>query len=187
MNFARLEKTEFTAVYNETSAEFFNSCLECNIPVTISDSKDLVNNLSEFIKGDSFTAILDLQFVEKWANMHVYYSTVVINSADPFEWQNEWYNKPSRWFVHSNKSLWKPENVLPFLNTASFITVTKPFSHVKIDRNLKENNDYITLNDILFATRALAIDDTRSYTKFTVDSSAMGVLTLRVEMDNYST
>lgn len=116
------------------------------------------------------------------SNEAVPYSSVIIKykEDDWFGDRKQWWNYPSTWFTSDkNKS-----KALPYLNTKNYITVKEPFMCVKI--SAKKKGSQITLDDILFATRALALDDTRTYDSFSVISSTKTTLTLEPEMDNFS-
>lgn len=91
---------------------------------------------------------------------------------------NEWYNcvEDEGEFNHCR---------LPTLNTASYITVIEPYMRVSLHRNLKSTP--ITLEDVLFATRALSADGYRSYTKYNVEYEQSGeLLVLSPFIDNFS-
>ena len=54
-----------------------------------------------------------------------------------------------------------------------------------MDKNLKK--DDITFEDILFATRGLCVDETRTIDSYNILKITDDVLTLEPNIDNYST
>lgn len=105
--------------------------------------------------------------------------------------KDTWYSKPSHWWNDYSKwwfskvtedSLWKEEDRLPLFK-----------DYVNVDRikiispSMKVEVTTPTIGDILYATRILALDDTRVYDGFRIVSYRKGVLTLEPEMDNFST
>ncbi len=101
-----------------------------------------------------------------------------------YEMPMPWFNKPSKWWTTVLSHLYS--FVLPHLYTRPYIKVVKPFMEVHISTDKKGGP--LTLNDILFAGRALALDDTRTYDEgFKLLSDKDGVLVLEPQMDNFST
>lgn len=88
----------------------------------------------------------------------------------------EWWNEPLENF---------PSGIpmLPYLSTRKYIEVTEPYMEVSISREVKRS--LITLDDILFATRALSFDQERMYDEFILISVDDDVLYLEVKIDNY--
>jgi hypothetical protein len=98
--------------------------------------------------------------------------------------EDTWYGDCKEWWnVEYKNKRWKPK--LSFLNTRKYIKVIDPFMKVEIDS--KEKGSPITIDDILFAGRALAIDNTRTYEGFEVISADDNHLILEPDIDNYST
>ena len=73
----------------------------------------------------------------------------------------------------------------PDLSSRPYIHVIDPFMKVIIDA--KEKGSLLTIDDILFATRALSLDATRSYDRFRILNETLHTLSLEPEMDNWST
>ena len=72
--------------------------------------------------------------------------------------------------------------VLPTLSTRPYIHVIDPFMKVIIDA--KEKGSPLTIDDILFATRALALDASRDYDRFKLLNETFHTLTLEPEIYN---
>lgn len=92
-----------------------------------------------------------------------------------------WYNFP---FKHNPELRGDAEFVEP-LNTREYIHVTDPFDEVEI--RSEEKGRRITMDDILFATRGLCADDTRSTQQYHVLSDDGSTLMLMADIDNWST
>jgi hypothetical protein len=98
--------------------------------------------------------------------------TIVLSGQDPDEERIEpWYNDD--------------EGSEGSINSRKYISVSKTADEVTLDSFVKGSP--LTCEDILFATRALCIDTSRSYESFSVLSDNKGVLTLEVVIDNWST
>lgn len=140
------------------------------------------NNIKYKIYNDEESEPLTQEELEH-INDPIPYNCVTILYEDEGEiWyrkpSGEWYNSPSTWFSDS-------DNALPYLNSKNYITVTDPYMSVTVKAS--EKGSSITIDDILFATRALASDDTRTYDEFKVIRTLNDHLILTVVMDNYST
>jgi hypothetical protein len=133
--------------------------------------------------------------IAEMADVKVPYQTVVIKYRRD-TWQGypkEWYNKRRlrRYTLGEikkglNKEKYEDdEDDLPFLNTRKYIKVVYPFMRVEV--SAVQKGKALTVDDILFATRALAWDATRSYFRFTILDSDKETLTLEPYMDNWST
>jgi hypothetical protein len=112
------------------------------------------------------------------------YSVVKLKLPDNYwrQQSSEWYNSPSKWWTRSTSN-----NVhLEYLRARGYITVIKPFYEIEIRKDMK--GTLITVEDILFAARGLAADDTRMVAddKFTVLKYENDVLELRPYTDNWS-
>lgn len=156
------------------------------------EDKFTVKSFEDLVNDEEYDIIFDTNYLEQKAKTILPYKKIIIkytkntwrSKFTDFNIETAWYNQKSKWFVHKKSSSWSKEDVLPFLNTRSYINVVEPFMNVEIEKSLKK--DFLTIDDILFATRALAGDETRVYDKFSLISEKNGVLTLTVEMDNYS-
>jgi len=125
------------------------------------------------------------------ANNNVVSFTKVIIKYQEDTWyskeKSDWFNKPSDWWSHLKKDSYLRPYILPYLKSRSYIKVVKPLMEVKISSRKKGAG--ITIDDILFATRALMKDDTRTiddgYKVLSSDSSS--TLVLEPIADNFST
>jgi len=146
-----------------------------------------VDEVLEYIEDDMF--IFDSCLLKDKAKYKILYKTVILQYPSDY-WRrkrtDEWYNNPSTW--------WKPydkfkHKLLPYLNTRSYIKVND--SYMKITISAEDKGSELTIDDILFATRGLASDDTRciceSDTKYTILYDDNETLILQPNMDNFST
>ncbi len=118
----------------------------------------------------------------------IFYDEVVImyKTDTWFQKPNFLYNEQSRWWTakkHANLLVEK-------LDSRKYIIVNDPFVKITISRKTKGLD--ISLDDILFATRALSLDDTRTIDggyeliKFEIKDD-LSVLYIEPQMDNFST
>jgi hypothetical protein len=101
---------------------------------------------------------------------------------------NDWYGTlPGNWYdKHKNRWAGGINSMkLPPVKSKPYITVVEHLMEVKISAVTKRSP--ITINDILFATRVLAIDSTRECNEYTVLEVDGNTLTLTPEIDNSST
>lgn len=122
------------------------------------------------------------------ANKTVTYKKVVLKYTD----EDYWYRYPARDWYNEKSSWWKnakfQNRLLPFMSTRNYIKIVEKFMNVEIDSRIKGSP--ITLEDILFASRGLAMDDTRTVCncdgKYKIISSDNDVLVLEPFIDNFS-
>lgn len=95
----------------------------------------------------------------------------------------QWYNLPPTAYMKMSPEY--ESQRLPFLNTRSYVTVDDPFMQVTV--SAKQKGKKITFDDILFATRALAMDDTRTVDYYKSLAKTKAKWVLEPEMDNFST
>lgn len=124
---------------------------------------------------DSIVYIYNLnpEILQKLAAEPIPYYNVTIKYTE-----DNWYGKPKQWY-NSTKY------ILPQLSSKTYIKVKEPFMEVTISENKKKAP--ITLDDILFATRALMVDSTRTADKYYIISEISEELILEPKIDNYST
>jgi hypothetical protein len=94
------------------------------------------------------------------AQHNIPYETVVIMYQED-NWYRKprvWYNKPSKWWVGYSHYL--QPYVLPYLKTRKYLKVNDPF--LKVTLSASKKGASLTIDDVLFATRALMCDDTRT-------------------------
>lgn len=162
---------EYTLCPEEDSEEKMN-CI-CSYAEYEEESPDYLNIDVE----------LSQECLQEDAQAPVEYSKIIIKYTDPNYWREkpsrEWYNQPSRWFLNVTK----PH--LDYLQSRGYIKVLDPFMKVYLDADLKGNP--LTYDDILFATRALCVDDTRTMNDYRILGVRNGILELEPEIDNWST
>lgn len=98
--------------------------------------------------------------------------------ADPVQ------TKPVPWYELPERTTANGSRMLGPLSTRKYINVTDYYEEVVISR--KEKGHKITLDDILFASRALCVGPDRSSDKYTIIKDSKGVLTLLARIDNWS-
>ena len=114
------------------------------------------------------------------------YKTVIITQSG-----DGWYNgKPKEWYNKSSTrgAFWQNGDHLPYLNTRKYIKVNTPFEKVTVSSKIK--GDYLTIDDVLFATRALAMDETRTVgddKSYKTLKNTNNILVLEANIDNFST
>lgn len=117
--------------------------------------------------------------VQKLADTTVHFETVIVKYE-----KNEWFGELVPYWNSVSKWFGPRQSRLPFLSTRNWITVDEPFMQVTLSARTKGSP--LTLDDILFATRALAVDDTRIYDSFKVLSQDETTLVLTPVIDNWS-
>ena len=73
---------------------------------------------------------------------------------------NEWYNHPSTWWNNGKpdgSANYFMSELLPFLKSRSYIDVVEPFMEITL--STEQKGGFLTIEDILFATRGLAFND----------------------------
>ena len=111
---------------------------------------------------------------------------------------NTWYGNPVEWY-NDDKSIKKMEKIkytpdyrklyekykiLDKINSKHYIEIIKPFMEIHLHSDIK--NDKLTLDDILFATRGLCGDETRTIESYKILKQTRDILTLEPDIDNYS-
>jgi hypothetical protein len=139
------------------------------------------------IKEEDEMAIFNTDTVKRLAKMIIPFRTVVLKYPKNYwieKCDTEWYNKESTWWKNCKVT----NKLLPFLNSRSYIIVNDPYMQISISAEKKGSS--LTVDDILFATRGLAYDDTRTVADdegYRVLCITEDTLTLEPVMDNYST
>lgn len=138
---------------------------------------------------DEETFTFDSCLLKDKAKLKLLYKTIILKYPVDYWYKrktDEWYNQPSTW--------WKPydkfkDRLLPYLNSRTYIKIDNPYMKVTISADDKGYE--LTIDDILFATRGLASDDTRCIcehdTQYTILYDDDNTLILRPNMDNFST
>lgn len=105
---------------------------------------------------------LSIAFFSVYNHLHhvVPYKSIIIKYQSSEQWKTLpefWYNRTSEWWAKAPVDVQK--YILPFLNSRSYITVFQSFMEVHL--SAEQKGSMLTIDDILFATRALLIDDCR--------------------------
>ena len=130
------------------------------------------------------TTVLPYSRAIKLAATTVPFATVTLKFREKDYWPRAWYNEPSKWWKDYTPHL-KPY-VLPYLNTRKYIHVDNKAKKVVVSAEKKGSP--LTLDDILFATRALMHDDTRVVNDgYTILKQTTDEITLEPHIDNWST
>jgi hypothetical protein len=99
---------------------------------------------------------------------------------------DNWYNMPSSdWYNKNNFNPYNNGKGLPTLDTRPYISVKYRYMEVHI--SAKDKESLITLDDILFASRALCGDWTRVIDQYKIISDDNSTLVLVPKIDNFST
>lgn len=110
-------------------------------------------------KCAEFTLNISFNSVSNHLRHVVPYKSIIIKYQSE-QWKNLpdfWYNRKSEWWVKAPVDVQK--YILPYLNTRSYITVFQSF--IEVHLSAEQKGSMLTIDDILFATRALLIDDCR--------------------------
>ena len=125
----------------------------------------------------------DLEECCKSLNLETDYSKIILKLDDEWtEFPEEWYNS-DEYYNEVNKI--KFRQLLPKLNTKNYIKILSKFTKIEIDASIKQSK--ITIDDILFASRGLCADHTRNIESFKVLKCKNNILTLALDIDNWST
>ena len=106
-----------------------------------------------------FTLDIDIEALNNHLRHVVPYKSIIIKYQSK-QWEklpDFWYNRKSTWWARASPEIRK--YTLPFLNSRSYITVFQSFMEVHL--SAEQKGSMLTIDDILFATRALLIDDCR--------------------------
>jgi hypothetical protein len=133
-----------------------------------------------------------LECIEK-SKKTVNFNTVIIKYTD-----NTWYGKPIEWYNNDNyikkienydyalayKKLYEKYKILDKINSKKYIEIIKPFMEIHLHSDIKKEK--LTLDDILFATRGLCVDETRTINTYKILKQTEDILILEPEIDNFS-
>ena len=95
---------------------------------------------------------------------------------------NTWYGKLNEWY---NSDIYTVDDKLLGLKSRKYIKIIERFMSVEINANVK--GAAITLDDILFATRGLMVDGSRTIDSYEIVEIKNNKLILEPEIDNFST
>ena len=159
----------------ETLKKYFaEGCLVCD-----EHTGEYFETFADLIKkpyvGKVFSIYYNLAEMIELAEKEIPFDTVIIKYTD-YNWYGrltEWYNQPTKWWkdIMSGKiNPYLKQYALPYLKTRSYIHVDEPFMHVTV--SAKDKGIPLSYDDILFATRALCLDDRRkSYKVLNADDN----------------
>lgn len=153
-----------------------------NIPV-YADGDKLITSISQFKKRNAYyvDAYENVNKFNKLAATILPYKQIKIVASGPWdELPKEWYNVE----FGVSKDI---DKQLPKINTKKYINIIKPFETVIVDSKIKGSD--LTIDDVLFATRALAGDPWRSVGMekgYKILEDTNDVLVLEETIDNWS-
>lgn len=149
---------------------------------------DVAFNLSEtekFAKNNKLshkTIIICLDFRSQWDHKPRKVKKTHFDNENVVQKRCDWYELPAR----ISKSSFEPNiSFVGPLSERPYIRVVDSYNEVKILSEKKGSQ--ITVDDVLFASRALCGDATRSVDSYTVLSDNGSTLKLKAEIDNWST
>ena len=129
--------------------------------------------------NDQIEILYDINKLQRQSQTPISYRNIILKYEDPFYWEKlprEWYNVPPTFLTGPR---------LPYLNSRPYIKVDNPFMQVIISADIKNNK--LTIDDILFATRALVADETRYINDgrgYRIIEDLDGTLVLEPSVDN---
>lgn len=142
--------------------------------------------ISDKIKlNQDYSVLHDYNEIIKESETILPYKKIIIKFTDKNYWikkPNEWYNEPSKWWKNCTKF---KKYALPYLCSRNYINVKIPF--MKVEVSSEEKGCSLTINDILFATRGLMCDDTRTIDEgYVILKESEDILKLEPKIDNWS-
>jgi len=179
---------ECEAIYSIDSEELIKDAFDNNYKVVREDDNTPLNNFQEYMDDEEceYAKILyDYKKLKKDLEETVNQKTVVIKFIS-----GSWYYYPKKWYNMVNphtRNRTDRKYRLKQLWTRKYITVDNdnPFWEVSIDANKKGSP--ITIDDVLFATRALMVDHTRTINGgYKVVQETNDTLILEPDIDNFS-
>jgi len=180
--FGLFDTEVFPSTETKKDIEFLRNVFLDGDKIIFDDSGLQVTKISDIHNNESYVILYDLDKVKYEYQFILPFKTVILK-YEKDDWRgkpDEWYNRSSRWWKN-NRS---PH--LPYLNTRPYIVVDSPFMHVTVSGDLK--GEELTIDDVLFATRALALDDTRTINNgYKILLRTNDTLVLEPDMDNSST
>jgi len=132
-------------------------------------------NLEDLSELNAYTYELDTDKLKELASKEILYPKITIKYI-----KDTWYGKPKEWYKKYIR-----KNKLEPIQTRPYITVVNPFMEVKLE--VKKKGKPLTLDDVLFASRALMIDSGRTVFKYFIISENVNELVLKPDIDNFST
>jgi hypothetical protein len=147
-----------------------------------------VDKNTEFSDRVGYYIRYDIDTLKEESGAELHFENVIIKF-----FEDTWRGKPSMigggWFNKvdpAKKSLIEGHcGYLPFLNTRKYIKIIDPF--MKVEISSKKKGAPITIEDVLFASRALAMNGWRTIGTFKILKNDGVNLVLEPQTDNYST
>ena len=129
------------------------------------ENSNFITDFNDIPEFANYYVYYKLTYIQELSQRQLPYDKVIIRYADNtwYGTLTEWYNRPSKWCQAISTYL--KSYVLPHFNTRPYIHINEPFMKVSIYAT--EKGQPITYEDILFATRALCVDDSRTIESFT--------------------
>lgn len=172
-----------SGIYSPDDEEIIQEALDNHLDVLAEDDSP-IKTVEEASETGCVTIFYDYNEIKKNLNVPVNYKKVVIKFTG-----GHWYNLPKKWYNMVNpKTRDRSDRKyrLKQIWTRKYITVDNPFWEVSIDANKKGSP--ITIDDVLFATRALMADHTRTINGgYKVIQETNDMLVLEPDIDNFST
>jgi len=141
----------------------------------------LVDEISE--DNEDINIIYYKNHLNHLSQIHIPFQKVVIKFSE-----NTWYRTPSKWYNKYTNMWWKDklQPHLPPLNTCKYIKIEEPFMTVSVSAETKGSK--LTIGDVLFATRGLMVDPTRTVDGgYKMLSYHDDCLVIEPSIDNFST
>lgn len=173
------------ALYDIDDEELIQDAFNNGHKVVREVDNTVLNNIKEYFDDNcEYAKILyDYIKLKKDLKRTVDQKKVIVKFTDGnlYEYPEKWYNLINP----KTRNCTDRKFRLPRLWTRKYITVDKPFTEVSIDANIKGSP--ITIDDILFATRALMVDHTRTINGgYKVIHETNYQLILEPDIDNFS-
>lgn len=181
------EIEHFINIKNKHDKEILKEYNSDNKIKIISEKTNEEIGLTDIRVNNSYLIIFDYEELKPELLNSVPYDEIILKYSDDY-WTRvprEWYNEPSKWWT--NYIPYLKDYVLPFLESRDYIIVEKPFYKIKISKEKK--GSALTIDDILFATRGLMADDTRTVNNGykIIEEIPNKILKLEPMLDNWST
>jgi len=165
--------------------ETIKEAIENEYPVYNLDTDEDLEIICDFDDRADYCIMYPYDDLIQELDSFIPYRTVIIKNGNTI-WNTKpdhWYNKKTTRFTNYKGNL----RSLPYLNTLNYITIDDPFEQVTVKSKLK--GTLLTINDVLFATRGLMADETRTVDSYEIVSVSEDKKTLIVKanIDNWST
>jgi hypothetical protein len=141
--------------YNEHDQKYLTNCIHYGARV-IEDCRQIITDPLDLKKNVEYLVYPNINYgnLEQYATKIIPYKKVVIK----YNWPS-FMVKPKIWYNSKFKKRTGEgpnDNDLPYLKTRKYIKIIIPYEEIAIDAEIKGKK--LTIDDILFACRAFAID-----------------------------